>query len=81
MQTIDFLLSLEWQEVLATVALEVDLNTAEVENLHAFAKRVCSGVSVELMSATSFLRQSKTLISSMAAAVAEAVAEAAPKAK
>ena len=58
----DALLSSRWQQVLRTCVSEIDLNTADLENAHAFAKRSSSyGSSVELMAATCLLRSARSV--------------------
>ena len=68
----DALMGADWQQVLRAVAMEIDMNTADVENAHAFAKRAAGacGSSAELMSAMALLRQGRSISEAMTRSVA-----------
>ena len=52
---------------LASVAAEIDLNTADMENAHAFNKTIAA-CGIETVASASVLRQSTTLTSALRAA-------------
>lgn len=71
-------LSPQWQDRLSVLSDSCELNTADVENMHALHKRV-ENCSHELLSATSVLRQAKAISTSIISATATATTPTTPE--